>query len=246
MALFKLPRLKANLAIVNKVGQPLNYFLLFWNTEVAPAIETTVKDIQEAQAQLAAQQAEIIATQEKILRILAGEENFTGLLVNEQNVRPFLDNTDGTKIVTPDGLGTAVVDTDKVVLQAITTLASANTISAIPLAGTADTIVQTLSYTTTGERLLVQANFFLTVYHPTAGGISTRIRIERVGLGAPLFDATFEAIGGDFFLGWQTPSVEDQPDPGTYTYNVIVNLDNNDADMPTAQARALTITEFKR
>lgn len=34
-----LPRLKANLAIVNGRGQPLDYFLRFWNIEVAPRIE---------------------------------------------------------------------------------------------------------------------------------------------------------------------------------------------------------------
>lgn len=39
MAAFKLPRLKANLAIVNSRGQPLDYFLRFWNIEVAPRIE---------------------------------------------------------------------------------------------------------------------------------------------------------------------------------------------------------------
>lgn len=39
MAAFKLPRLKANLAIVNGQGKPLDYFLRFWNIEVAPRIE---------------------------------------------------------------------------------------------------------------------------------------------------------------------------------------------------------------
>lgn len=39
MAMFKLPRLKANLAIVNGQGKPLDYFLRFWNIEVAPRIE---------------------------------------------------------------------------------------------------------------------------------------------------------------------------------------------------------------
>lgn len=37
--MLKLPRLKANLAIVNPKGNPLDYFLRFWNIEVAPAIE---------------------------------------------------------------------------------------------------------------------------------------------------------------------------------------------------------------
>lgn len=48
MAMFKLPRLKANLAIVNGQGKPLDYFLRFWNIEVAPRIEAQ-EDAQTAQ-----------------------------------------------------------------------------------------------------------------------------------------------------------------------------------------------------
>lgn len=44
MAMFKLPRLKANLAIVNGKGNPLDYFLRFWNNEVAPRIEKQETD----------------------------------------------------------------------------------------------------------------------------------------------------------------------------------------------------------
>lgn len=62
MATFKLPRLKANLAIVNGKGQPLDYFLRFWNIEVAPRIEQqeasqdqTLTDIADLQAQQAQQ-----------------------------------------------------------------------------------------------------------------------------------------------------------------------------------------------
>lgn len=61
MAAFKLPRLKANLAIVNGQGKPLDYFLRFWNIEVAPRIEKQeadqtaildqIQELQAAQAQ---------------------------------------------------------------------------------------------------------------------------------------------------------------------------------------------------
>lgn len=44
MEMFKLPRLKANLAIVNSKGNPLDYFLRFWNNEVAPRIEKQESD----------------------------------------------------------------------------------------------------------------------------------------------------------------------------------------------------------
>lgn len=62
MPAFRLPRLKANLAIVNGQGKPLDYFLRFWNIEVAPRIEQQESDqnallakIQELQASQAQQ-----------------------------------------------------------------------------------------------------------------------------------------------------------------------------------------------
>lgn len=69
----KLPRLKANLAIVNGQGKPLDYFLRFWNIDVAPRIEQqeasqdqTIADLADIVAQLqavaaAAQQAQTTA-----------------------------------------------------------------------------------------------------------------------------------------------------------------------------------------
>lgn len=70
MAMFKLPRLKANLALVNSKGNPLDYFLRFWNIEVAPRIEQQeasqdelIMQIQAVQAEQAAQLALIIAAQ---------------------------------------------------------------------------------------------------------------------------------------------------------------------------------------
>lgn len=73
MPSFRLPRLKANLAIVNGQGKPLDYFLRFWNIEVAPRIEQqeasqdkTIADLADIVAQLqavsaAAQQAQTTA-----------------------------------------------------------------------------------------------------------------------------------------------------------------------------------------
>lgn len=64
---FKLPRLKANLAIVSGQGKPLDYFLRFWNIDVAPVIERqessqadSIAAIQEIVSQL---QANSVATQ---------------------------------------------------------------------------------------------------------------------------------------------------------------------------------------
>ena len=67
MASFRLPRLKANLAIVSSRGTPLDYFLRFWNIDVAPKIEQqeanqteTIDAIQEIITQI---QANMVATQ---------------------------------------------------------------------------------------------------------------------------------------------------------------------------------------
>jgi hypothetical protein len=64
--MFRLPRLKANLAIVNGQGKPIDYFLRFWNIDVVPLIErqeasqeSTLAAIQAIQAQQA-QQLELI------------------------------------------------------------------------------------------------------------------------------------------------------------------------------------------
>lgn len=58
MASLKLPRLKANLAMVNSKGQPLEYFLRFWNMEVAPAIERQIADLTDIIASIQAIQAQ--------------------------------------------------------------------------------------------------------------------------------------------------------------------------------------------
>ncbi len=70
MAMFKLPRLKANLPIVDGKGNPRDYFLRFWNIEVAPRIEqqessqdALLAQIQAVQEEQAEQLALIIAAQ---------------------------------------------------------------------------------------------------------------------------------------------------------------------------------------
>lgn len=58
MAIFKLPRLKANLAIVSGQGKPLDYFLRFWNIDVAPLIERQEASQEETLAMIQAIQAQ--------------------------------------------------------------------------------------------------------------------------------------------------------------------------------------------
>lgn len=71
--MLKLPRLKANLAIVNPKGNPLDYFLRFWNIEVAPAIErqeaaqdVIIQQLIEQDQQLIEQNEIIQAQQEQL------------------------------------------------------------------------------------------------------------------------------------------------------------------------------------
>ena len=73
MAMFRLPRLKANLAIVNSKGNPLDYFLRFWNIEVAPRIEQQEESQDDILAQLQEvqdQQAQLLAAQEQQLILI--------------------------------------------------------------------------------------------------------------------------------------------------------------------------------
>lgn len=58
MAMFKLPRLKSNLPIVDGKGNPRDFFLRFWNIEVAPRIEQQEAGQDEILAQIQAVQEE--------------------------------------------------------------------------------------------------------------------------------------------------------------------------------------------
>lgn len=71
MAAFKLPRLKANLAIVNGQGKPLDYFLRFWNIEVAPRIEQQEASQDQILQQLEEQQEAIQDVQDQQAEQLA-------------------------------------------------------------------------------------------------------------------------------------------------------------------------------
>lgn len=63
MASFKLPRLKANLAVVNSKGQPLDYFLRLFNIETAQRLETIINDQQALLDAIIAAQAAADAAQ---------------------------------------------------------------------------------------------------------------------------------------------------------------------------------------
>lgn len=178
---------------------------------------------------------------------LDGTEAFTGLNVGGTQVKPFLDRTDGDKLTEAAGLDAAIVTTAKVEPNGITNEIVAETSASLTLGGTAFTTIQTVSYTSTGGRLKVRGNFFMTVHHPTVGGISARVRIvQSLPFGGNLIDLTYDAIGGDYIQGWQTPEATVTLAAGTYTFDLIVSLSNNDAAVQAVQGRTLSVTELKR
>lgn len=136
-------------------------------------------------------------------------------------------------------------DTAQIAANAVTNEASAETSGAQTLTGTTDKTIQTVTYTATGGPIEVRANFYLTVWHPTAGGIDAQVRVTRDGLGN-IFDQTITAINGDLIQGWQTPIITDTPSAGSVTYRIIVTLSNNGAATQQVQATFLSAREFKR
>lgn len=142
-------------------------------------------------------------------------------------------------------IDSGAVQTVKIAANAVTSQASAETSGAQTLTGTSTKTVQTVTLTATGEAVEVRGNFYLTVWHPTAGGIDAEIRITRDGLG-DIFNQTITAINGDLIQGWQTPIVIDTPPAGSVTYRIFVTLSNNGAATQEVQSTYLSAREFKR
>jgi hypothetical protein len=184
------------------------------------------------------------ANTRKLARTLEGRENFTGVQVGGQNVKPFLDRTDGSKITDSAALDTGVVSTAKVATAAITAGATSAVGGVVALNAALETTIATRSYTTTGGELEIEANFHLTVWHPTAGGISCRVRMYRDT--TVIFDKTFVAISGDLIQGWQTPRAVETMEAGTYSYSVTAQTSVSNYDTAEADAATISVREFKR
>lgn len=184
------------------------------------------------------------STKRRLARTLEGRENFTGVLVDEQDVAPFLGKTDGEKLVDPTGLADDVVETAAVLADAITAEGSTFTAASLDVTGTSEITVQTVTYTTTGGALEVRANFFLTIWHPTAGNVNATVRMYRDA--TSIYEQAFPAINGDLLQGWMTPAVIEQPAAGEYDYTVTVQVDVSNTDTATAVSRLLSVREFKR
>lgn len=174
-----------------------------------------------------------------------GTTPFTGLNVAGDDKVGFLAKVEASALADPAGLADGLVTTGKVGVNAITDQASAETSASQTLTGTTAKQIQTVTYVSTGETIEVRANFFMTVWHPSAGDISANVVIERDGLGE-IFNQLIVAIGGDYIQGWQTPTVIDAPAAGSVTYRVKVTLTNNGADTQTVQGALLSVREFKR
>jgi hypothetical protein len=184
------------------------------------------------------------ANTRKLARTLEGRENFTGVQVGGQNVKPFLDLTDGSKITSSAALDTGVVSTAKVASSAITAGATSSVGGVVALNAALETTIASRTYTTTGGELEIQANFHLTVWHPTAGGVSCRVRMYRDEVS--IFDKTFVAISGDLIQGWQTPRAVETLSAGTYTYSVTAQASVSNYETGEADAATVSVREFKR
>lgn len=137
-------------------------------------------------------------------------------------------------------------DTAQITPNAVTNFASSATSTAQTLTGTTYKKVGTVTYTSSGGRLEIRANFFLTVWHPAAGDIAANIQIKRVPPNGNVYDQWFTAINGDLLQGWQTPSVVETLAAGTYTYEVWIALSNSGAATQEVSSMLLSVREEKR
>lgn len=173
-----------------------------------------------------------------------GTTAFTALNVGGTDVKPFLDLTDGAKITDSAALDDGLVPTVKVADDAITSEGSAFTAASLDVTGTSEITVQTVAFTSTGKSLEIRANFFMTVWHPTAGDVNATVRMYRGATN--IYEQAFPAINGDLLQGWMTPTVIEEPAAGAYTYTVTVQVDVSNTAVATAVSRLLSVREFKR
>lgn len=241
----KFDRVQARVPIADKEGKAAPSFVQFWDRFCrgleALFVRQRITDERQDATDIAIQ--DLLDT---ILGILNGTIPFSELNVASTQYREFLEKTDGSKLTDPTGLANGVVGTSQVALSAITNGGSSPVSGVVSLAGITETSVASQTYVSSGGELEISANFYLTVWHPAAGGIDCRIRIYRDFPSTPLFDKTFTAINGDLIQGWQTPKVIETRPAGSYAYLVTAQASN--AGFVTAEVDAATvlIREFRR
>lgn len=137
------------------------------------------------------------------------------------------------------------VATESMVANAVTDAGVSFTAGDLTLNGTTQVTTQTLVFACSGRPVVVRSNFYMTLWHPPAGGFSVTVRVLRNGVA--IFEITLDAINGDQITGWQTPEVEDTPGAGTHTYTTTVQLSRDDGfSIQRVQSRAMRVQEFKR
>jgi len=136
-------------------------------------------------------------------------------------------------------------DTAQITPGAVSNYASASVSGVQSIPSTSPVKIAELTYVSTGGRLEVRANFFLTVWHDVAGGISVQTQIKRIPVGN-IFDLNVGVINGDLMQGWQTPIVVESPAAGSHTYELWVTLSNTGGSIREVVSTVLSVTEFKR
>lgn len=245
MPSFKLPRLKANLPIVNGQGRPLDYFLRLFNIELAQKIEeqeaTQAEILAELQAVQQTQQDEI----DRLNRVLAGTEAFSAV------------NVDGTIVAENAGLAVGIVGTPAIAMEAVTDTDGSATFIATEVdvrngSGKFKLVERTITVAA-GERVEILGSSSLSTRG--AGGGGTRgdrvkwIAFEIQRDGSVISNSRVASVLRELELAW-TPVLPytDDPGPGTFTYSLWENHGTNDDDTSfiLASDRRLSTVRVKR
>jgi hypothetical protein len=140
------------------------------------------------------------------------------------------------------------VDTIKIKNAAVTNEVNSFTATKTTLTGTSWKTLQFATLATTGQRVIVNSNFFMELSHEASGVFTTTIRITRSSGSGPttVYETNLEGLRGDFLTGWQSITFSDTPAANTWTYVVAVKSDVSNFVEQYAHSRFLQLTEFKR
>jgi len=235
---FKLPKLQARMAIVDRLGLPVTSFLRFFNIEFVGAIEAQEARqdaadilIQQNIADIAATQADLVDEINRLNRVLAGTEPFTGINILGTNVQPFLSKTDGDALVDDTGLDTNLISKYEFDEGA----------SPVDVRTTADTIVASVSiFVPVGYSVDISARcgYYSEGNGATIGALARQasIRLDRDGVsiagtfGAPVINDVQVGITAAL------PFTDTPPGGSTYTYDLVAVGLSSTADVQDLQA----------
>jgi hypothetical protein len=145
--------------------------------------------------------------------------------------------------VTAAKLGTSAVETAKINAAAVTNSLDVFTASVQTLTTSVQN-VQGLTFTTTGNRLIVDFRFYLNIWHPSGGGETCTLVLKRDS--TTIWSIALAATGDDFLFGWQSVAVPDTPAAGSYTYQLTAQLTAGTGSVMTTESRFMSVTEYKR